>query len=293
MIQRAFEHHKHMNDHGAEFWYARDLMRLLEYSRWEGFEKLIERAKEACKKSGEDTNNHFRLGLKKVDIGSNTRKIEDYELTRYACYLVALNGDPRQKDTIAIAQSYFAIQTRKQEIREIAEEETERLQARGQLSGAEKEFSALLFNKGFDGREIAITRSEGDRALFSVSTNEMKRRLGVPKNRPLADFLPAVTLNAKALATSLTNHFTRTKGIKRRDRIKDNHIENNEGVRKLLEEKNIKPEKLPAEEDIKKLERTIQRDPKKKLVPSKKPVKIDKPFNETIQRIAKVPPPKK
>jgi DNA-damage-inducible protein D len=290
VVQRGFEHHKRTNDSGVEFWYARELMKLLEYSRWEDFEKLIDRAKQACEKSGEDISNHFRLVPKTIDMPKGAvKEVDDYELTRYACYLVTLNGDPRKKDTIAIAQSYFAIQTRKQEIREVAEEQIERLQARGQLSKTEKEFSTLLFDKGFDSREIAITRSEGDRALFSVSTGEMKRRLGIPDNRPLADFLPAVTLNAKALATSLTNHHTRIKDIKNKNRIKENHVENNEGVRQLLNEKGVKPEKLPPELDIKKVERMVKKDEKKKLAPAEKPVKIEKPFKETIQRIANVP----
>lgn len=263
--KKMFNRDRQVTLDGVEFWYARDLMVILEYSRWEDFETLLRRAMSACEKSGESVKNHFREVPKMVKVGSGAQREQlDYELTRYACYLVAQNGDPRKKKSIAIAQSYFALQTRMQELGQVSSQHEERIEARTQYSQADKELSSILYEKGFDSRGIATVKSEGDRGLFTKTTAQMKKHLGIPSNKPLADFLPAITLNAKALATSLTNHQTKS-GQSKSMNVKNVHVDNNKEVRDLLVKKGVKPESLPKEEDIKKVERMMAQQDKKQL----------------------------
>ena len=247
-----------------EFWYARDLMKLLGYSRWENFEKAIERAKESCETTQIKALDHFREVTKMVSLGSGAqRPIADYMLTRYACYLVAQNGDPK-KEEIAFAQSYFAVQTRKQELIEERIAYIERTEARGRLVESEKRLSQNIYERGVDDSGFSRIRSKGDQALFGGhSTQKMKERLGVKGNRPLADFLPTLTIAAKNLATEMTNYNVEEKDLRGEVPITSEHVQNNKSVRQMLESRGIKPENLPPSEDIKKMERRVKREEKK------------------------------
>jgi len=251
-------------EESIEFWYAREIMTILGYDRWENFSKVIHKASIACETSGGEVANHFRGVTKMVKIGSGAeRPVEDIMLTRYACYLIAQNGDPR-KEAIAFAQTYFAIQTRKQELIEERFRLQERLQARQKLTESETELSRNIYERGVDDRGFGRIRSKGDAALFGGnSTAQMKSRLGTPSNRPLADFLPTVTIAAKNLATEITNHNVRQKNLQGERSIASEHVQNNTSVRNMLGDRGIKPEELPPEEDIKKLERRVKSAEKK------------------------------
>ncbi len=273
-LNKSFEEYAYEQD-GIEYWLARELQQLLGYSEWRNFVNAIDKAKESCKSSGEDTSDHFVDVNKMVRIGSGAeRKQDDIMLTRYACYLIAQNGDPK-KEQIAFAQSYFAIQTRKQELLEERILLVERMQAREKLAVAETELSKNIFERGVDQKGFAIIRSKGDWALFGGhNTSAMKRKLGIAENRPLADFLPTITISAKQLAIEITNFNVQKNDMKGESKITDEHIKNNTDIRELLGKSGIKPELLPAEEDIKKLERRVKSGDKeiakKKLKPSKK-----------------------
>ena len=247
-----------------EFWYARELMPLLGYERWENFEKAISRAMSSCETSGIEILDHFREVTKMVTLGSGSkRNIKDYMLTRYACYLIAQNGDPK-KEEIAFAQSYFAIQTRKQELIEERIAYIERTKARGRLRESEKRLSQNIYERGVDDAGFSRIRSKGDTALFGgKSTQDMKKKLGVKDNRPLADFLPTLTIAAKNLATEMTNYNVEEKDLQGETSITVEHIQNNSTVREMLGQRGIRPEDLPASEDIKKLERRVKSQEKK------------------------------
>ena len=257
-LNKTFEDSAYEQD-GVEYWLARELQELLGYTDWRNFLNAVEKAKESCKTTGEDILDHFVDVTKMVKIGSGAeRKQDDIMLTRYACYLIAQNGDPK-KEQIAFAQSYFAIQTRKQELLEERILLNERLQAREKLAATETELSKNIYERGVDNKGFANIRSKGDWALFGgLTTSNMKKKLGIPENRPLADFLPTITITAKQLATEITNFNVKQYDLKGETRIVDEHVKNNKDVRGLLGKSGIKPEQLPAEEDIKKLERRVK-----------------------------------
>ena len=252
-----------LDEEQIEFWYARDLQAPLGYARWENFLTVIGRAIESCKTTGYDPDDHFRDVTKMVPLGSGAeRLIEDFMLTRYACYLIAMNGDPR-KEPIAFAQSYFASQTRKQEVIEERMRLQARLDARERLKESEKELSQNIYERGVDDAGFGRIRSKGDTALFGgYSTQMMKDKLGIVASRPLADFLPTLIIAAKNLATEMTNHNVQQDNLRGEPAITQEHIQNNLSVREMLGQRSIKPEKLPAEEDIKKLERRVKLDEK-------------------------------
>jgi len=249
---------------GTEFWCARDLQVLLGYARWENFEKVVNKAITACERSGYDPKDHFLAITKMVDLGSGAqRRINDIALTRYACYLIAQNGDP-SKEQIAFAQTYFAVQTRKQEVIERRLAEAERISARRKLTQSEKELSGIIFERLRDGESFGRIRSKGDRALFGgKTTSQMKANLGVPPKRPLADFLPTITIKAKDFASEITNYNMKEQKHATERLITNEHVKNNEEIRKLLKKRGILPEELPPAEDVKKVQRRLRSEQKK------------------------------
>jgi DNA-damage-inducible protein D len=248
----------------VEVWFARDLMSQLGYSKWENFQTAIGRAIDSCRTQGIDAEDYFRSVRRTIELGNGaTRDVEDYMLTRYACYLIAQNGDPR-KEQIAFAQSYFAVQTRKAELIEERLNHISRLETRERLRASEKQLSQNIYERGVDEKGFGRIRSKGDTALFGGHTTEdMKQRLGIKGTRPLADFLPTLTIAAKNLATEMTNYNVEKADLYGENSITREHIQNNRSVREMLGERGIKPEELPAAEDIKKLERRVAAEEKK------------------------------
>jgi len=260
-----FESYSQKTEDGIEFWLARDLQKLLGYDKWENFLKVIEKAKIACKSTGNEPDDHFPDVGKTIKMPKGAQKeVSDFMLTRYACYLIAQNGDPR-KEEIAFAQNYFAVQTRKFEIIEKRIQEFERVRVRQKLSDTEKEFSGVIFQQTGSDKNFALIRSKGDKALFGYTTGEMKSRLGIPQGRALADFQPTILLKAKDFATEITIFNTKAKSLRSEQSISEEHITNNRSVRKTLISRGIVPERLPKEEDIKKVERKIKSENTKSL----------------------------
>jgi DNA-damage-inducible protein D len=259
---KTFEDYVHHVE-GMEVWFARELQGLLEYSEWRNFYSVIEKAKEACKNSNCNTKDHFVDVNKMVELGSGAKKeIDDIMLNRYACYLIAQNGDPK-KEVIAFAQTYFAFQTRKQELIEKRLKERERLEARQKLGETEKFLSAVIYEKGIDEKGFGRIRSKGDKALFGYSTSEMKDKLGMPQKKALADFLPTITIKAKDFANEITAFNVKQHNLNNENKITDEHVKNNKDVRKVLTDRDIYPENLSPEEDIKKVERRLLSETKK------------------------------
>ena len=262
-LHKSFEDCARQHD-GVEYWLARELQELLGYTQWRNFETVVDKARTACANAGQAVDDHFADVSKMIDLGKGAqREVVDVELTRYACYLIAQNGDPK-KDAIAFAMTYFAVQTRKQEIIEARIAEWERLQAREKLTLSQKELSGVLYERGIDSQGFGRILSKGDAALFGgLSTQNMKDRLAVPEGRPLADFLPTITIKAKDFANEITNTQVKQQDMHGEPGITQEHVKNNRDVRKLLTDRNIVPERLPPAEDLKKLERRLKAEQKK------------------------------
>ncbi len=264
-----FESFVHTLENGLEFWFARDLQHLLWYGKWDNFLNVISKAKTSLEAAWEEIENHFADVGKKVELWLwSQREVSDIMLTRYACYLIAMNGDSSKKE-IAFSQQYFALQTRRLEVIEKRLLESERIQAREKLSATEKELSQVIFEQTKWELNFALIRSKGDTALFWKSTQEMKKKWGIVEAKPLADFMPTILLKAKDFATEITIHNARKNHMKTEKEISQEHITNNKTVRNTLIERGITPENLTPEEDLQKVKRKLDTETKKSLKPKK------------------------
>lgn len=264
-LTETFEGHAQQTENGVEYWLARDIQHLLGYTKWDNFLNVVSKAKTACEVSEHDIADHFADVGKMVELGSGSRRqVDDIMLTRYACYLIAQNGDPRKQE-IAFAQTYFAIQTRKAELIEQRLLESERVSARKKLSATEAELSKVIYEQTGGNQDFGLIRSQGDQALFGKPTREMKAQWKVPDKRPLADFAPTIILKAKDFATEITIFNTRENDLSSGSAISQEHVTNNQAVRGTLLERGIRPESLPPAEDVKKVERRLASDQKKSM----------------------------
>lgn len=264
--EQTFESIKHVNEYGEEYWLARELQPVLEYAQWRRFSDAIERAKLACKNSGFAVEDHFADVGKMVDIGSGAeREIDDVMLSRYACYLIVMNGDPR-KEVIAIGQSYFAVKTRQQELIDNYEQMTEdqkRLAIRNEMIAHNKSLAEAAQMAGIaDQREYAIFQNKGYQGLYGgLGAKEIHARKGLKKSQKILDHMGSTELAANLFRATQTDEKLRRENIQGKQAAYDTHYQVGKKVRQTIQELGgTMPEDLPTpEKSVKQIEREVER----------------------------------
>lgn len=260
--ESPFEQIKKINEYGQEYWSARDLMVILGYAKWINFKTPINKAMEACENSGQSIIDHFADIGNMVDIGSNAKRtIEDYQLSRYACYLVVQNADP-EKEMVALGQTYFAFQTRKQEIFEQATEDEKRIMLRQELQKHNSYLAGAAQDAGVEtSLDFAIFQNHGYMGLYGgLDAKDIHKHKGLKKSQNILDHMGSTELAANLFRATQTEEKLRRENIQGKDKANRTHYEVGKKVRKTIEEiGGTMPENLPAEDSIKKLEKQKQK----------------------------------
>lgn len=270
--ESLFDSIKHINEYGEEYWSARELQPILEYTEWRKFNNAIERAKESCKSSGNEISDHFVGAAKMVSIGSRAdREVEDYHLSRYACYLIAMNGDPR-KEAIALAQTYFAVKTRQQELVENYTELTEN-QKRLAIRREMKEHNLSLYAAAKDAgiqtnKDYAIFTNYGYRGLYGgLNQADIHARKGLKPSQRILDHMGSTELAANLFRATQTEEKLRRENIQGKEAANQTHFIVGQKVRQTIKELGgTMPEDLPTPD---KSIRQLEREEKKKRLPPK------------------------
>lgn len=259
--EKLFEDIKHIDENGVEYWLARELQPVLEYSQWRRFSETVERAKEACKNSEQNIQDHFADVGKMVSLGSGSeRKIDDIKLSRYACYLIVMNGDPR-KEVIALGQTYFAVKTRQQELSENyneLSEEQKRLAIRKEMKEHNKSLAEAAQMAGIEKqRDYAVFQNKGYQGLYGgLGAKQIHERKGLKKSEQILDFMGSTELAANLFRATQTDEKLRRENIQGKEEAGKTHYEVGKKVRQTIAELGgTMPEDLPTpKKSIKKIE---------------------------------------